>query len=87
MTSVSKTVYIEKLDNKVNNYNNTYHWAIKMKPVDIKSNTITDSSQETNIKDPKFKICDIIRRSKYKNIFAKVFPPNYSEKVFVIKKS
>ena len=80
MTSVSKNVYIEKLDN-------TYHCAIKMKPVDTKSNTITDSSQEINIKDPKFKICDIIRKSKYKNIFSKIFTPNCSEKVFVIKKS
>ena len=37
-------------------------------------------------KDPKFKICDILRISKYKNIFAKAYNPNWSEEVFVIKK-
>ena len=57
-----------------------------MKPVDVKSNTYIDSSKEINDKDPKFKIGDIVRISKYKNIFAKGYVPNWSEKVFVIKK-
>ena len=35
MTSVSKTVYIDDLDDIVNKYNNTYHRTIKMKPVDV----------------------------------------------------
>ena len=39
MTSVSKNVYIDKLVDMVNEYNNTYHRAIKMKPVDVKDNT------------------------------------------------
>ena len=67
-------------------YNNTYHSTIKMKPVDVKSNTYIDFNKETNSKDPKFKIGDIIRISKYKNIFAKGYTPNWSEEVFVIKK-
>ena len=86
MTSISKNVYIDKLDDIVNKYNNTYHSTIKMKPVDVKSNTYIDSSKEINDKDPKFKIGDIVRISKYKNIFAKGYVPNWSEEVFVIKK-
>ena len=86
MTSISKNVYIDKLDDIVNKYNNTYHSTIKMKPVDVKSSTYIDSSKEINDKDPKFKIGDIVRISKYKNIFAKGYVPNWSEEVFVIKK-
>ena len=86
VTSISKNVYVDKLDDIVNKYNNTYHSTIKMKPVDVKSNTYIDFNKETNIKDPKFKIGDIIRISKYKNIFAKGYTPNWSEEVFVIKK-
>ena len=57
-----------------------------MKPVDVKPSTYIDSSKEINNKDPKFKIGDIVRISKYKNIFAKRYVPNWSEDVFVIKK-
>ena len=57
-----------------------------MKPVDVKSNTSTDSNKETNNKDPKFKIGDGVRISKYKNTFAKGHAPNWSEKEFVIEK-
>ena len=86
MTSISKNVYIDKLEDKVNKYINTYHRTIKMKPVDVKSNTYINSSKEVNNKDPKSKIVDIVRISKYKNIFAKVYVPNWLEEVFVIKK-
>ena len=86
MISVSKIVYIDKLDDIVNKHNNTYHSTIKMKPVDAKSNTYIDSSKKINNKDPKFKIGDIVRISEYKNIFAKGYTPNWSEEVFVIKK-
>ena len=55
-----------------------------MKPVDLKSSTYIDSNKEHNDKDPKFKIGDIVRISKYKNIFAKGYTPNWSEEVFVI---
>ena len=84
MTSVSKNVYIHKLD-IVNNYN-TYHSTIKMKPVDLKSSTSIDSSKETNDKNLKCKVGENLRLSKYKNVFARVFTANWSEVVFVVKK-
>ena len=59
--------------------------TIKMNLVDVKDNTFFDSSKEVNDKDPKFKIGDLARRSKYKNIFTKGYTPNWSEKVFVAK--
>ena len=86
MTSVSKNVYIDKLDDIVNEYNNTYHRTIKMKPVDVKDNTYIDFKKEVNDKDPKFKVGDHVRISKYKSIFTKGYTPNWSEDVFVIKK-
>ena len=61
MTSISKNVYINKLDDIVNKYNNTYHRTIKIKPVDVKLSTYIDTSKEINYEDPKFKIGDIIR--------------------------
>ena len=71
MTSISKNVYIDKLDDTVDKYNNTYHRSIKMKPADIKDNTYIDFEKEVNDKDPKFKTGVYVRISKYKNIFAK----------------
>ena len=71
MKSISKSVYIDKLNDIVNKYNNTYHKTIKMKPVDVKPSTYIDSSKEIDYHDPKLKIGDIARISKYKNIFAK----------------
>ena len=68
MTSVSKKVDINKSDDTVNKYNNTYHSVIKMKFVDVKSSSYIDSSKEINDKNPKFKIGDIVAISKHKNI-------------------
>ena len=82
MTSVSKNVYIDKLDDIVNKYNNTYHRTIKMKPIDIKDDTYINIGKEVNDKDPKFKVGDLVRISKYKNIFAKGYTPNWSEDIF-----
>ena len=76
MTSISNNVYIDKLDYIVKKYNNTYHASIKMKPVDVKDNTYIDSKKEFNDKNPKFKVGDHVRISKYKNIFAKGYMPN-----------
>ena len=59
------------LDDIVNEYNYTYHRTIKTKPVDVKDNTYIDFKKEVNDKDPKFKVGDHVRISKYKNIFAK----------------
>ena len=70
MTAISKNVHIDKLDDIVNEYNNTYHRSIKMKSVDVKYNTYIDFKKEVNDKDPKFKVGDNVKISKYKNIFA-----------------
>ena len=86
MTAISKNVYIDKLDDIVNEYNNTYHRKIRMKPVDIKDNTYIDFEKEVNDKDPKFKVGDHVRISKYRNISAKGYKPNWSEEVFIISK-
>ena len=86
MTSKSKNVYIDKLDDIVDEYNNTYHRTIKMKPVDVKTSTYIESSKEINYQDPKFKIDDVVRISKYKNNFEKGYASNCSEEIFVIKK-
>ena len=86
MTSVQKNVYIDKLDDIVDEYNNTYQRTIKMKPIDVKDNTYIDFEKEVNDKDPKFKVGDHVRISKYKNIFTKGYTPNWFEEVFVIKK-
>ena len=85
MTPVSKNVYIDKLDDMVSEYNNTYHRIIKMKPVDVEDNTHIDFEEEVNDKDPKFKFGDHAIMSKYKIIFAKRYIPNCPEEVFVIK--
>ena len=66
MTSISKNVYIDKLDDMVNEYNNTYHRTIKMKPVEVKDNTYIDFKNEVNDKDPKFKVGYHVRTSKYR---------------------
>ena len=72
-----------ELDDIANDYNNTYHRT--MKPVDVKDNTYIDSSQEVNDEDPKFKVADHVKISKYENIFAKGYTRNQSEEFFVIK--
>ena len=70
-------MYIDKLDDIVNEYNNTYHNTVKMKLVDVKPNLYIDSSQEINNKDPKFKVRGNVRILK--NIFAKGYASNWSE--------
>ena len=74
MPSTPRNVYIEKLDDIVNKYNNTYRSTIKIKSGDV--NTCINSSKENNDEDLKFKIGDVVRISKYKNIFAKGYVPN-----------
>ena len=69
MASISKNVYIDKLDDIVNKHNNTYHRTIKMKPIDVKDNTYINTDIKVNNKDPKFEIGDHVRKSKYKNNF------------------
>ena len=66
IASISKNVYMDKLDDLINN-----HGPIKTKPIDVKSNTYIDYGKEISEKDPKFKIGDNVRISKFKIIFAK----------------
>ena len=86
MTSISENLYIDKLYDIVNEYNNTYHEAIKMKPVDVKSGNYVEYNVNFNDKYPKFQVGDHVRISKYKNIFGEGYTPNWSEEIFVIKK-
>ena len=86
ITSISKNAYIDKLNVIVNKYNNTYHTTIKMKPIDVKVNTYINTSKKVNYKNPKFKVGDYVRISKYKNIFAKGYMSNWSEEVFGVDK-
>ena len=86
MTSVSKNVYIDKLDDILGEYNNTCHRTIKMKPVDVRDNTCIDFLKKVDDKDPKFKVGDHVRISKCKNIFAEGCTSICSEEVFVVSK-
>ena len=85
MTSISKRVYIDKFDDMVDEYNNTYHRTIKMKPIDVKGKIYINIDKEVDDNDPNFEVGDHMRISKYKNIFAKYYIPNWSEEVFVSK--
>ena len=78
-------MHIDKLDDIVNEYNNTYHRTIKMNPIGVKNNTYINIDKKVNDKYPKFKVGDQIKTSKYKSIFAKGYTPNCTEEVFVIK--
>ena len=71
MAAISKNVYFDVLDDIVNKYNNTVHKTIKMKPVDVMGDSYVEYNENSNKKDPKFKVCDDVRISNYKNIFAK----------------
>ena len=86
MTSISKNVYFNVLDDIVDEYNNTYHKTIKMKPKNVKDYYFVEYNKESNAKGPKFKVGDHVRISKSKNIFAKGYTPNWSEEIFVVKK-
>ena len=84
---MSKNVYSDVLDNIVDEYNNIYHKTIKMKPIDVKSDSFAEYNEESNKKVPKFKVGDHFRISKFKNVFAKGYTPNWSEEIFTIKKN
>ena len=86
MTVISKNVYFDALDDIVNKYINTVHRTIKMKPIDVTSNSYAEYNEDSNKRDPKFKVGEQVRISKYKNIFAKGYTPNWSEEVFVVSK-
>ena len=83
MTTISKNVYIDMLNDIVNKYNNTVHKTIKIKPVDVTNDSYVEYNEDFNKKCPKFKVNDHVRISKCKNIFAKCYVPNWSE-VFIV---
>ena len=86
MTAVSKNVYLNVLDDVVDEYNNTYHRTIKIKPIDVRSDSVAEFNKESNEKGPQFKIGNQVRISKYKSVFAKRYSRNWSEEIFVIKR-
>ena len=85
MTATGKNVYYDVLDDVVNKYNNTKHSTIKMKPIDVKNNKRV-YIDEHNEKDSRFKVGDRVRISKFKNIFAKGYTPNWSKQIFIVNK-
>ena len=85
MTATGKNVYYDVLDDVVNEYNNTKHNTIKMKPVDVGDNKSV-FIDEHNEKDSRFKVGDRVRISKFKNIFVKGYTPNWSTEIFIINK-
>ena len=86
MTAVSKNLYSGVLDDIVNKYSNTVHRTMKMKPIDVTSDSYAECNEDSNEKDPKCKVGDHVRMSKYKNIFAKRYTQNWSKEVFVVSK-
>ena len=76
MTAISKNIYFDVLNYIVDEYNNTYHKTIKMKPIDVKNDSFAEYNEESNEKDPQFKVGDHFRISKYKNIFVKGYAPS-----------
>ena len=87
MTATSKKVYYDVLDDVVNKYKNTKHSTIKMKPVDVKNgNNKRVHIDEHNEKDSRLKVGDRVRISKFKNIFAKGYTPNWSTEIFIVDK-
>ena len=85
VTATGKNVYYDVLDDAVNKYNSANHSTIKMKPIDVKYNKRV-YIDEHNEKDSKFKVGDGVRISKYKNIFAKGYAPNWSSEIFIVDK-
>ena len=86
MTAISKNVYSDVLDDIVDEYNNAFHKTIKMRPIDVGDDSFAEYNEESNEKDPKFKVDDHVQISKFQNVFAKRYTPNWSEEIFIVKK-
>ena len=86
MTATGKNVYYDVLDDVVNKYNNTKHSTIKMKPINVKDNNKIVYIDEYNEKYNRFKVGDRVRISKFKDIFAKGYTPNWSKEIFIVNK-
>ena len=86
MTAISKSVYLNVLDDIVNKYKNADHKTIKIKPIDVTSDSYAKYDKDSYVTKPKLKFGDNVRISKYRNIFAKGYTENWSEEVFVVSK-
>ena len=87
MTAIGKNVYYDVLDDAVNKYNNTNYSTIKMKPIDVRDdNNKRVYIDEHNEKRGRFKVSDRVRISKFKNIFAKGYTPNWRKEIFIVDK-
>ena len=84
MTAISKNVYFDVLDDIVNKYNNTVHRTIKMKPIEVTSDSYAEYNEDSNKKDPTFKVGNHVTIPKDKKVFAKRYAPNWAEEVFVV---
>ena len=85
MAAIPKIVYFDVLEDIVKKYNNTVHETIKMKTIDVTSDSYAEYNEDSNENDPKIKVDDRIGISKYKNIFAKGYAQNWSVDFFVSK--
>ena len=81
-----KKKYFDVLNDISKKYNSIVHRTIKTKPIDVISDSYAEYNEKSNKKDPKFKVGDQVRKSKYKNIFANGYTPNWSEEIFVMGK-
>ena len=86
MTATSKNVYYDVLNDIVNEYNNTKHSTIKMKPKDVKDGNKRVYIDEHNEKSARYNVGDRVRISKLKNIFAKGYTHNWSKEIFIVNK-
>ena len=86
MTAISKNVFFDVLDDIIDRCNNTAHRSIKMKPIELASGSYAEYNKDSNERDPKFKVGNHVRISKYKNIFGKGYTQNWSEEIFVLRK-
>ena len=84
MAAISKNVCFDVLDNIVNKYNNIVHRSIKMEPINAISDSYAEYNKDSNEKDPRFKVGDNVRISKYENVFATGYTQNWSEEAFFV---
>ena len=86
MIAINKNVCYNVLDDLVNEYNNTKQNTIKMKPKDVGDDKNRVYIEEHNKKSARFNVGDRVRISKFKNIFAKGYTPNWCKEIFIVNK-
>ena len=86
MAAISKNVYVNVLNDIANKYNNTVHKTINIKRIDVTDDYDAKYKEEFNKKNPKFNDGDHVQISKYKDIFAKGYTPNWTKEVFIVNK-